>query len=244
MNDLAPDPAIQRLLRTGFVHPFRWEQVGSWAVYSGELILYFTIIFPTLTPGERAGLTIVWLIIFFGFNFAFLRAELCTHECAFSFSRHSHTPTFRCERCKQQVKLGSKHCGSCNICRLHFDHHCFFLNNCVTDANYYDFFVGVILLTLSAIFLMLLCIWVCMADVYDDVGSADRATEFYGSKVPAAVIYVGCAIIMFIQLGLLVFMGYLLALHFLLAIRGRTTFELIMHRRQLSLERDARRIHS
>ena len=37
----------------------------------------------------------------------------------------------------------SKHCGSCNRCVAHFDHHCKWLNNCIGDSNY-SLFVGFI----------------------------------------------------------------------------------------------------
>jgi hypothetical protein len=33
------------------------------------------------------------------------------------------------------VKVGCRHCRCCDVCRVDFDHHCFFLNNCVTPSS-------------------------------------------------------------------------------------------------------------
>jgi hypothetical protein len=45
-----------------------------------------------------------------------------------------------------------------------------------------------------------------------------------------------------IQVGVLTFMAYLLALHLVLRERGISTFELITYRRQLKADADARKL--
>jgi len=132
-----------------------------------------------------------------------------------------------------------EHCRSWNVCRRDFDHHCFFLNNCVTKANYKPFFLGVFSLTVSSLFSTFLCIWVIMSFEYGDAPLA-RASAFYGYSVPKALIIVCCGLHMFLMLGMQVFMIYLLGLHFVLNKRGVTTFELITWRRQQAIARAAR----
>lgn len=138
------------------------------------------------------------------------------------------------------MKMNCKHCGCCNKCRTEFDHHCFFLNNCVTMANYWQFFWGILFLGISSIYTTFLCIWVIMSMEYDNNSSLLRAREFYGANVPKAVLIVFCGLDMFIMLGIQVFMMYLYALHALLGRRGITTFQLISWRRQQGVMRDAR----
>lgn len=80
-----------------------------------------------------------------------------------------------------------------------------------------------------------------MSIEYDDERPLMRAREFYGYKVPKALLYVFCGLHMFLMLGIQTFMIYLLALHFFLAKRGITTFQLIVWRRQQRIANDAKR---
>jgi hypothetical protein len=45
-----------------------------------------------------------------------------------------------CNVCECFVNESAKHCGMCNRCCLDFDHHCNWLNNCVGEHNYNDFY--------------------------------------------------------------------------------------------------------
>jgi hypothetical protein len=230
--------------RTGFTRPLAAVQIGSWLVYVLELGLYFAVIFPTLTIGERIGITIPWLILFTIFNLFFLFAECESHPTPFVVKPSATPGCYMCDNCNKFVMPGSKHCFYCGICRLDFDHHCFFLNNCVTRANYRHFLRGVIVLTIFSLFTMFISIWAVMGNVYEGGLPVDRASEFYSVKVPWVVLYIGCGAFMFVQLGILVFMGYLLALHWALRKRHITTYQLIVYWRQAKLEAEARNFQS
>jgi hypothetical protein len=212
--------------------------MGSWVVYSVQLILYFTILFPTLTSTERLAITIPYVLIFCAFNFFFIMAEHETHPSPY-VDADSAIPHEYCQWCSHNVRLECKHCRCCNVCRHGFDHHCFFLNNCVAEANYKWFALGISFLTVSAIFTTLLCMWVIMSIEYQEGEPLQRAAEMYGRSVPKGVVYGFASWLLFQELGIEVFMIYLGALHILLTRRGITTFELIMYRRQLKRERDA-----
>lgn len=43
---------------------------------------------------------------------------------------------YYCEICEMATQEHSKHCNQCNRCVFEFDHHCRWLNNCVSSANY------------------------------------------------------------------------------------------------------------
>ena len=45
-----------------------------------------------------------------------------------------------CNVCDCYVNESAKHCGACNRCTLDFDHHCNWLNNCIGELNYWDFY--------------------------------------------------------------------------------------------------------
>jgi hypothetical protein len=238
MNE-ADERMIEKLERNGFTRPFHPHQIGSWVAYGLMIVLYFTILFPTLNAQERIGITIPYVALFVSFNVFFVMAELESHRSPYVNPTTTREKHRLCTWCGRNVREECKHCRCCNVCRLGFDHHCFFLNNCVTSANYEWFFLGISFLTISAIFTTLLVIWVFMSIEYGNGEPIDRAAKFYGSKVPKGVIYAFGSFLLFEMLGIEVFMNYLLALHFLLIKRHVTTFELICYRRELRAQREA-----
>ena len=114
--------------RNGFTRPLHRQQILSWIGYALLLLGYLLFIYPCLTSNEKIGITIVWMILWFGFNTVFLIATNEKHRSAI-VPNDTVTGALRCQWCNRRVNIKSKHCRSCNLCRLDFDHHCFFLNN-------------------------------------------------------------------------------------------------------------------
>ena len=44
-----------------------------------------------------------------------------------------------CKTCKIPKPARSKHCSLCDECVEHFDHHCYWINKCITRHNYLKF---------------------------------------------------------------------------------------------------------
>ena len=55
-----------------------------------------------------------------------------------------------CVICRRVKEMNTKHCISCDVCIDEFDHHCFFLNACISKKNkfYFQIFVYEILITI------------------------------------------------------------------------------------------------
>ena len=228
--------------RTGFTFPLHRQQVISWVGYLLQLLAYIFLILPTMTRTEQIAISIPYLAIFALYNTVFLLGASEKHTSAY-VSEDQKAKGFYCRYCEKYVRLGAKHCRSCNICRMEFDHHCFFLNNCVTSDNYAMFLSGIILLGISSIFTSFLAIFVMMANEYDDGELMRRAAQFYNvESVPKIPIYILLCLLLIEMLGIQVFMIYLYALHFLLNQRGITTFELILFWRQRELENNSRNL--
>lgn len=221
-NDQAPLINV----RNGFTFPLHKQQLLSWLGYFIIIAVYLLVIYPSLTDAEKIGVTIPFLILWFGFNTVFLKASAETHRSSI-LPEESTQNSLRCQWCKRKVQLGSKHCRSCNLCRLDFDHHCFFLNNCVTSDNYGYFFSGIVMLYIECLLCTFMSIYVMMAITLDNNSSIILAEEYYRSTVPKWVWYLILGLFLFMLLGIEVFLTYLLGLHTVLIQKNISTFDVI-----------------
>lgn len=228
-EDTPPAPLINT--RNGYTRPLHYEQILSWVGYFIMIAAYFLIIYPSLLELERIICTIIFCLSWVIFNGLFIRASLEKHRSAIlpdeSKERYMH-----CKWCKRNVDLKAKHCRSCNLCRLNFDHHCFFLNNCVTNDNYNYFFSGIIFLYIAALVESFLSLYIIMGITLDHGSMITLASKFYGGlKVPKPLWYVLHGLLLFMNLGIEYFITFLLGLHFCLIKKNITTFDVIMYRR-------------
>lgn len=117
-----------------------------------------------------------------------------------------------CTVCKAHVQPRSKHCGSCNRCTEHFDHHCVWLNNCIGKKNYLTFFILVIALIILKGTKMMLNVMV-----------------FLDPNDMMSVAILGLIVDPFILLALI----YLLGMHIYFLSRKITTYDWIRERQEV-----------
>ena len=226
-------------VRTGFTRPLHRQQVISWVGYLLMLVCYLLFIFPYLTTNERIGISIPYLVFWAGFNIVFLIATCEKHRSAI-VPDGNVVGSLRCQWCQRRVSVKSKHCRSCNLCRLDFDHHCFFLNNCVTKDNYGYFFSGIIMLFIDSVMGTLLSVYVIMGLALDGDNFDMLAEEFYGTKMPSVATYICLGLFLFMLLGIEVFLIYLLGLHTVLIYKNISTFDVIQFWREQKAEKAAK----
>ncbi len=117
-----------------------------------------------------------------------------------------------CETCKIFRPPRASHCSTCNNCIEVFDHHCPFVNNCIGKRNYRYFILFV-------------------TGVFCSLGMAIVNGIVYfitsdGSTVNPTIAIVVCSIVFgIIAIPIVGFLGF----HIYLAIRGKTTRELLKH---------------
>lgn len=58
-----------------------------------------------------------------------------------------------CPKCKVKFNKRSKHCVICDKCVYNFDHHCYWVNNCIGGNNYFTFILFLILAVVDVGFL-------------------------------------------------------------------------------------------
>ncbi|GAM19480.1 hypothetical protein SAMD00019534_026550, partial [Acytostelium subglobosum LB1] len=130
-----------------------------------------------------------------------------------------------CETCSLYRPPRANHCGICNSCIEHFDHHCPWVGNCIGRRNYKFFMYFLITLGFKCCFI----IGFCIAHI---VISAHRVREDHPMYSSASVFghalnashYLSIILIVY-ALGGLMFVGSLGGFHCFLIATGRTTNE-------------------
>eukprot|EP01135_Chromosphaera_perkinsii_P010440 Nk52_evm3s2133 gene=Nk52_evmTU3s2133 len=118
-----------------------------------------------------------------------------------------------CNICNIAVGRQTKHCHVCERCTDHFDHHCVFMNTCISGSNYRYFFTTVLCLFASAF------IEVFMGLMIEMNGPSDLGNTF-----AVALLCVSC--------GGMVAFGCLLMMHIVLCCMGVSTYEFLMRKRR------------
>jgi hypothetical protein len=139
--DAGPERGFHR--KHGLICPLDALQVAAWIAVAASLTYFVGLTWPFLPARETA----FWAVLYLGCwgigIILFAIVTMTEHRLPKTLSPdHSRY----CDYCKENVPVLAKHCRRCNRCRCGFDHHCRFINNCVTSANYRVFFFGCLFL--------------------------------------------------------------------------------------------------
>ena len=134
-----------------------------------------------------------------------------------------------CRFCQKRVPINSKHCSHCNMCRTDFDHHCLYVNNCVTISNYYQFYFG-LLFFITGIIINI----TQTSIIIDDYRRGNR--EIYLTRLSEHLhkkVTHGTAIALFVihficNFGFMVPITALVAFHVFFQAKGITTYDYLM----------------
>ncbi|CAD8140432.1 unnamed protein product [Paramecium pentaurelia] len=147
------------------------------------------------------------------------------------FDYEEHQLTQFCEVCIAYVKEQTKHCGYCNRCCEGFDHHCYWINNCIGRKNYKQF-IGMIIST----FLFLLYSIIVNARVINQYNKQELQTvEIYSDKQELILIIITIIFLIIEIIGSL-FLLQLIVFHAYIYKKGITTFEYIIDSRNRQVQ--------
>jgi hypothetical protein len=121
-----------------------------------------------------------------------------------------------CTVCSAYVNEDAKHCGACNRCAGGFDHHCNWLNNCIGEANYWDFY------NLICLYLVFMIVF----QVVSIIGFID------GTIMEKTWMVVMVVIFMFMNLVAIGFDSELIHLHRWMQEYGIGTFDVVLFERE------------
>ncbi|XP_039746790.1 palmitoyltransferase ZDHHC1 [Pararge aegeria] len=159
----------------GLQLPLNYLQVISWVVFLITALFNFVVLIQIQFNELRLVALIVYVILYVFHIISHLVAllldpgetDIRKQEIntlpEFDRTIHAHViENGRCHLCNINTSTRkTKHCGICNKCVDHFDHHCKWLNNCVGQRNYSAF----ILCALSALLIALLTSVLCVTDI-------------------------------------------------------------------------------
>eukprot|EP00929_Paragymnodinium_shiwhaense_P029786 TRINITY_DN17002_c1_g1_i1.p1 TRINITY_DN17002_c1_g1~~TRINITY_DN17002_c1_g1_i1.p1 ORF type:complete len:351 (+),score=65.58 TRINITY_DN17002_c1_g1_i1:117-1169(+) len=235
--------------RHGFERPFHPLQVLSWFVFGLDLLVYVAVILP-LVGGRKQSVLILlgvvaWLVVSVAALIRFTyRATACDPSDPHLLQEEPLTDPEDwdrpfCGTCNMTVHERSKHCKSCDKCVDSFDHHCVWLNNCVGNRNYIDFFKCILAVAAMVGMMLATCAYVLIDYVRDREGfkafAAERATLWQLLPHSCPGILIGLLVA---NMPLFVMDVQLVFLHVFLMRRGLTTFEYIMEKRRQEEEEE------
>lgn len=74
-----------------------------------------------------------------------VKEQLCTKRWLEPYDEVMYMENNECATCKIEKTARSKHCVVCDECVAHFDHHCIWINGCVTKSNITAFIIYLIM---------------------------------------------------------------------------------------------------
>ncbi|MES1920067.1 hypothetical protein MHBO_001790 [Bonamia ostreae] len=160
-----------------------------------------------------------------GFPDPFSEFNLSSFELEHRRDQIESNKTKWCDYCRWNVGLDTKHCRECDRCTEHFDHHCKWLNNCVSRKNYKWFCTSAI----SALLMLLFSFGTSIFGFVVSFTSKDEWENLLGMSLLTYQILVFVNMVM--TLVLMTSLIYLLSFHIFLSTKRMTTYEYILSQR-------------
>ena len=141
--------------KNGFDYPFHPTQLFSWFEFALSQTILILIFSKSLSNAVLLTLNLISSILVVYWTIAITNSDptFKGNDVAILFSKHRKTflekdLTYNCDICNHKTPPEAKHCGTCNRCAIDIDHHCTWLNNCISLHNYRQFFTLIILFSL------------------------------------------------------------------------------------------------
>jgi hypothetical protein len=197
----------------------------TWFLVSLSFVSFIVVNWAFLPKRD----TVFWSIPFIGsWSFGiilFVFATLAEHPLPSNLNpNHSHY----CDFCQDEVPMNAKHCRRCNRCLCGFDHHCRFINNCVTQSNYTAFFWGCLLLLTAWYIGIVHLIWSAFAFRADSDSVISRMTSRFRIQTSKSAFWILFGVGMLINLGISIPMTFLVGYHTFFQRIGVTTWDYLL----------------
>ncbi|XP_063049113.1 palmitoyltransferase ZDHHC16B [Engraulis encrasicolus] len=153
-----------------------------------------------------------------------------THPGSPAQDRREGSSVTMCKKCIAPKPARTHHCSVCNRCIMKMDHHCPWLNNCVGHFNHRYFFSFCLFMTLGCVYCS-----VSSLDLFLDAYNAIEAT--YQSPAPdftfaEKLSHKSLVYLWVLTSSVAVALGGLTLWHWLLIMRGETSVERHIHKKE------------
>jgi hypothetical protein len=152
-----------------------------------HVIIILFIFFPLLPYIQSSIFGIIYLVVSF-LVFALYISLSCSNpgkmtnhefENLLDLVEKGNNAEEYCPLCLVKTKFRSRHCLICQICVDEFDHHCFWVGNCIGKDNYTLFFIFLIYVLINTLFNVVVNI-VCIAKGISHESTEDLEKAFPG----------------------------------------------------------------
>lgn len=230
--------------RHGCQCPWGFRQIISFCFVFLDFMIYTVFLTPLMFLYEHRVCGIVLFAIFLAAWVTLVATGICTmladtedplakeendDEESPPYSRGDEN-SFCCRVGKTTCNEASKHCWECRKCVGEYDHHCPWLNTCISGANYNSFFICIVSLFIVLTMILGTSLFIFMIQVTAETGGL---TEYGFFKEMLLFIFLGT--VFTINGPLWVLDLILVSFHIFLIRRGMTTHEYltgnIVHRK-------------
>ncbi|OMJ68760.1 hypothetical protein SteCoe_33701 [Stentor coeruleus] len=222
--------------KNGFERPFGGVQILSLSIFSYTLLNFTVLCIPFLPLIEVTICIGFFLISSFSTGLFWYK----TSKTDPSDQTISQTGPF-CNICLKFVDITSKHCKVCNKCVLNFDHHCTVINNCVGGHNYRNFIYLLISVICQQTCVILFTTLFLVNLFKTEMQSIKRSA--YKKLSPEAIAFSN---FLSLLLNVMIFTSSiaLLSMHAYLKIKGITTYQYIVKKRNNEIAQTEESQHS
>lgn len=234
-------PMSESVRKNGFQSPLNKYQILTWVALLWSVLVHYLVLVPSY-PTQRdqtyiavqyAWFYIIGIPTFFYVSTYDTTARYLRMKLLGIPASSIGTQELRyCDKCEVSMAPKTKHCGWCKKCVGYFDHHCLYLNVCITSRNHQSYIMLLLMVSAASCFQ---CIYAIHRVVHQ--GETDFVAElevslFAGMSEHSFLVLL--CLFSLIPLGVFFCTFVLFVFHLYLIMTGTTTYTYVMKQRNIA----------
>ena len=145
----------------------KFNKINMFLFLGINFFVCFTSLFAILSQRNNFVLNIIYfcfIVLLFGLYFMLFlsnpgKVENIEKNNFLNLIEKGENLNYYCPKCIIKKNFKIKHCLICNFCVYRFDHHCFWVDNCIGEKNYILFYTFVVYINIFILFNIFISIY-------------------------------------------------------------------------------------